>query len=111
MQHFELYDKVKDDTIIYNTDSVSYSFVYVGFISNMKKVDLVWHEDKELSKYADMKCSYLTLKEIKEQCSKITGHDNENISVFFDDPQRGYIFSYGNNGEDWICAGVLAGYW
>lgn len=111
MEDFKLYDKVADDYIVYESDSVTYAYIYYGRIGEMKRIELEWHDDKEMSKFAGMLCRYLTLNEIKAQCQKRFKDIRAMIRVFIDDPKQGYMFEYGNQGDFWECTGILAGYW
>ena len=101
--NYKLHDRLPDDIVI-ECNGVTESFVYVGFMSGtIRKADLKWHYDD--SDYIEG-YKYLTLKEVASQLKGI----NTLITVFIDDPLKGWILQYGNDGDFWVLYGETIGY-
>jgi len=102
-------DKQLGELELLKTDSVNYTFIYLGSVSNLKQVDdLEWRKDYEYLEYFGVAAERLTLKEISDQINK--RYPNHIITVFVDGPLKGRIYQYGNYGDYWIDYGETIGY-
>jgi len=89
-------------------DTVTGTTVYSGLLGELKKEELLWRVDQELTEAFGFPAEVLTLKEIYDQMSK---KDCDVVTVVINGPFSGTILQTGNYERgDWYEIGSLNGY-
>lgn len=94
--------KITEDLVLCKFDGINTTNVYVGGFAYLHPALLRWRKEEN-----DYMGDYevLKLSEIVEQIGK-----NNVITIFIDEPMRGYILQYGNYGDEWYEIGTTCGY-
>lgn len=97
-----------NEILICEFDGVTECAVYVGGMSNLKKVNdkMRWRYDARISRECFDPAKVLTLDEIAAQLSE----ESRIITVITNGPLHGVIYQYGNYGNEWWLIGKTWGY-
>lgn len=95
----------KFDQLLVEFDGVSTTTVYAGGMSWLKKAELKWRTDDEMSKWFGIEAHVLTADEVIEQV------EDKIITIVIESPLSGEIWQYGNYPDgEWHLVGELRGY-
>lgn len=102
----DMYELCKDD-------SVSYTAIYLGGLTDLEQLELEWEIIQGVGEFGYLEV--LTLDEIVERVREQVDDDyiEENgfmITVFIQEPLKGKILQYGNYGDSWWEIGKTSGY-
>ena len=102
MYDYDVGDKVDINEVIWAENGTCDSAVYIGGLTNLRKVEPEWHEEFS-REFGTVK--YLTLREIAWM------YKGEGIiTVFVDKPLQSICYQFGNYGDYWVLHGKLRGY-